>query len=59
MDCIQDQNEQTLLLQSMFVNGTLQLCDPKQKPPIIEWNNSLPYPWGNLLYPQNCVSEWL
>lgn len=59
MDCIQEQNEQTLLLQNMFINGTLKLCDPKQKPPIIEWNNSIPYPWGNLLYPQNCVDEWL
>ena len=59
MDCIDEQNQQTLLLQYMFVNGDLKLCDPNMKIPIIEWNNSVPYPWGNLLYPQNCVDAWL
>eukprot|EP01084_Bolivina_argentea_P171761 297584_1 len=58
MDCEVEQNEQSMLLQELFVNGTLRLCDPKFKPPIIEWNNSVPYPWNNLLYPQNCVDVW-
>jgi len=59
MDCVEEQNEQTSLLQNMFVNGTLELCDPKQKPPILEYNNSVPYPFGNLRYPQNCVENWM
>ena len=59
MDCIDEQNQQTSLLQNMFVNGDLKLCDPKMKVPIIEWNDSVPYPWGNLLYPQLCVDAWL
>eukprot|EP01083_Nonionella_stella_P120919 362860_1 len=58
MDCVEEQNEQTSLLQELFVNGTLKLCDPGKKLNIIEWNNSIPYPWGNLLYGQNCVDVW-
>ena len=59
MDCVDQQNEQTALLQEMFISNRLELCDAKQKIPIIEWNNSVPYPWGNLLYPQNCVDQWI
>eukprot|EP00484_Ammonia_sp_Unknown_P011341 CAMPEP_0197078546 /NCGR_PEP_ID=MMETSP1384-20130603/213175_1 /TAXON_ID=29189 /ORGANISM="Ammonia sp." /LENGTH=642 /DNA_ID=CAMNT_0042517413 /DNA_START=18 /DNA_END=1943 /DNA_ORIENTATION=- len=60
MDCVDEQNEQTSLLQQMFVNDELSLCDATDKPhPIIlEWNASIPYPWGSLLYGQNCVESW-
>merc|ERR1712087_195182 len=59
MRCEEEQRTHTLRLQEMFVNGSLRLCDALQKPPIREWNESMPYPEGNLLFPQKCVEQWV
>ena len=58
MDCEQEQEEHTQYLQRLFVQGKLEICDAADRLPIAEWNESVPYPWGNLLYPQDCVGSW-
>lgn len=58
MDCEEEQREHTQYLQQLFVAGKLQICDAADKLKYAEWNESVPYPWGNLLYPQKCVDSW-
>ena len=61
------QEIETQYLTQLFLNGSLPLCDATNKPSQggfyglhIEWNNSVPYPQGNLLYPdKKCVESWI
>eukprot|EP01084_Bolivina_argentea_P239274 402204_1 len=61
-DVVKEQNEETEWLRQQFVNGIYpKLCDEKMKPSpaILEWNMSVEYPNGNLLYGEYCVEEWI
>ena len=56
----EEQRLESEYVRELFVNGSLQICDPSVKIGYVEWNNSVPYPEGNLLYDTRlCVEEWL
>ena len=54
------QQEQELMT-DLFVNGSLRICDPTVKPSSIyvEWEDSVAYPQGNILYGNYCVEAWV
>merc|ERR1712228_775159 len=49
-DVEEEQQMETEYVQELFVNGSLQICDSYEKVKYIEWNNSVAYPEGNLLF---------
>ena len=60
-----EQEMETQYLTELFLNKSLPLCDPDDKPRAdrlyFEWNNSVSYPPGNLLREQDgskCVESW-
>ena len=51
--------QETQYLQELFINGTLEICDPNVRVSYVEWQNNVTYPPGNLKAGQYCVEEWL
>ena len=56
----EERQEEQELMEELFINGELKICDPTVKPSsvYVEWQENVTYPPGNILEGQYCIEEW-